>query len=542
MKKYMLFLLVCIVFFSTGLSPVEAKQAPSQIVYHDISTSYAKEAILRLTKRNIVSGNGAGAFLPRDKVTRAEIATMMSRLLQMNPVDNDISAFRDVPKQAWYYGWVHAGTNLGIINGRSERTFKPLDPVTRQEAAVMMVRAMKVDASTGEEIVYRRYEDAAELAAWSRAEVGVATLHGWLQGSGGKFRPNDPITREEVAVLMDRILHDGNVIDVLDRVNDSAFANNASEIQMGWLYNGTTKQYISYAKTSGINTIVPRWYYIESTGNVSDETDLELVNWAHNNGRKVWAMLGNRSNAETTHKMLSDSTARRTVITKLAANAKKYKLDGINVDFENVIPEDRSYLTTFIQDLSTELHKQGAVISIDVSPDLGSDWTAAFDYKALGRYADYVVLMGYDEHWGGSPIAGSVSSLPWLTAAVDKLLTQVPASKSVIALPLYTREWRLNPVVTSEDISLTQQGQRIRSSSTSLVWNHWLGQYEAGYVKGGTDRKIWTEDARSLSMKHNMLADRNPAGYAYWYVGSETPDVWQATMNMERYKSYMFDI
>lgn len=540
MKKYMMSLLVCMIFISSGFTPVEAMQAPSQTGFHDIYTSYAKEAILRLTKRNIVSGNGAGAFLPRNKVTRAEIAAMMSRLLKMNPVNNDLPAFRDVPKQAWYYGWVHTGTNLGIINGRGERLFKPMDPVTRQEAAVMMVRAMKLDSSVGDEIVYRHYEDAAELAAWSRSEVGMATLKGWMQGSGGKFRPNDPITREEVAVLMDRILRDGDVIAVLDGEIEAAEA--AHEIQMGWLYNGTAKEYISYAKTAGVNTLVPRWYYIESTGDVSDATDQELLKWAHLNGRKVWGMLGNRSNAETTHKMLSDSTARRSVISELAAYVMKYKLDGINVDFENVLPEDRSYLTFFIRELSTEMHKRGAVISIDVSPDLGSDWTAAFDYASLGRYADYVVLMGYDQHWGGSPKAGSVSSLPWLTAAVDKLITQVPASKTVIALPLYTREWQLNPVVTSEDISLTQQGQRIRSQSASLTWNNLIGQYEAVYARTGTLRKIWTEDARSLSVKHDMLADRNTAGFAYWYLGSETPDVWQAIMNMKRYKRYAFDI
>ncbi|WP_106765915.1 S-layer homology domain-containing protein [Paenibacillus faecalis] len=536
MNKYVLSLLVCLIFLSSGSTPVEAKKAPSQPVFHDISESYAKEAIVRLAKRGIINGNGAGAFLPRESITRAEFTAMLGRFLKMEPVQNDLPAYRDVPIQAWYYGWVHSGTNLGIVRGKGDRLFKPMDPVTRQEAAVMIVRAMKLDASGQDAAAASRYKDSDKLASWARYEVGAATAVGWMQGSEGLFRPHDPITREETAVLLDRVLSSGNVLNVLDAKYDPS----GSGIQMGWLYNGTAEQYISYAKSAGLNILVPRWYYIESDGTVSDQTDQELLEWAKLNGREVWGMIGNRSNAVATHQMLSDRKTRRFVVNTLAGYVVKYDLDGINVDFENVMPEDREYLTAFIRELSAEIKRLGAVTSIDVSPDFGSDWTAAFDYEALGKYADYVVLMGYDEHWGGAPIAGSVSSLPWLTFATDKLLTQVPASKTVIALPLYTREWKLHPSAGSEDISLIEQGRRIRQHSSSLVWNETVQQYEAEYTRLGIQRKIWTEDARSLSMKHSMIEDRHIAGVAYWYPGSETPDVWQAIWNMKRYKSYSF--
>ena len=74
---------------------------------------------------------------------------------------------------------------------------------------------------------------------------------------------------------------------------------------MGWLYNGTTQQYITYAKRAGLNVLVPRWYYMEANGKVTDHTDKELLNWARNNSRQVWAMVGNRGNAEGTHQVLS---------------------------------------------------------------------------------------------------------------------------------------------------------------------------------------------------------------------------------------------
>lgn len=533
----MISVFIFLIGFSAGFYSAEAHAAPHQPVFSDISSSYAKEAIMRLAGRGIVDGNGNGAFLPRQTVTRAEFTAMVSRMLGLEPVLNDLPAYRDVQKQAWYYGWVHAGSNLSIVNGKGERLFKPLDNLSRQEAAVIVVRAMKQDTGYGSGAAYR-YKDADEVAGWARTEVGVATASGWMQGNQGRFRPESEITREETAALLDRVLESGNVKPVIDYASKAP----RRDIRMGWLYNGNVSQYISYAKAANLNTLVPRWYFLEPSGTVTDYSNTELLQWSRQNGRKVWGMFGNRSDAAVTHRVLGSSQARKSVVQKLATYVSTYKLNGINVDFENVAATDRANMTSFIKELSVELHSLGAVVSIDVSPDLGTDWTEAFDYSALGAYADYVVLMGYDEHWGSSPKAGSVSSMPWLTSAVDKLLTTVPASKAIIALPLYTREWRLSPGSGSEDISLLEQGRRIRKHASILIWNEALSQYETSYYEEGIQRKIWTEDARSLSAKHRILVSRDVAGSAFWYPGAETPDVWQAISNMQRYEGYSFKL
>ncbi|MDH6670461.1 S-layer homology domain-containing protein [Paenibacillus glucanolyticus] len=534
MKKYILSL--CLLLSLTSLlSPVQASalQAPSQTAFHDISASFAKDAIDRLAKRGIVSGDGTGAFLPRKPVTRAEFTAMIARMLKLEPVQNDVSAFRDVSKSAWYYGWIHTGLNLSIVQGNGFM-FYPNAPITRQEAAVIVTRAMKQnDVYHGN--TAGRYLDAVSIAKWAWDAVGTATDTGWLQGSKGQFRPQDAITREETAKLLDRVLQSGNVKTSVDR-------QVPANIHMGWLYNGTTKEYISYAKRAGLNVLVPRWYYMESNGKVSDHTDQALLTWARSNGRQVWAMVGNRGNAEGTHSVLSSAQNRKSVVESIAANVSKYQLDGINIDFENVMAQDRQNLTAFITQLSAEMKRLGAKLSIDVSPDLNTDWTAAFDYAALGRQVDYVVLMSYDQHWGGSPKAGSVSSLPWSESALNKLINQVTAKKSIVAYPLYTRDWQLASSVSSQDISLIEQGHRIRLHKASLAWNADVAQYEAAYTIGGVRHRIWTEEARSLSMKHLMAAKYQIAGYAYWYPGAETTDVWQAINNAERYASYSFRI
>ena len=95
-----------------------------------------------------------------------------------------------------------------------------------------------------------------------------------------------------------------------------------------------------------------------------------------------------------------------------------------------------------------------------------------------------MVLMSYDQHWGGSPKAGSVSS-PLERIRLSKLLTQVPAKKSIIAYPLYTRDWKIASSVSSQDISLAEQGHRIRLNKASFTWNESVAQYEAAYNSGG---------------------------------------------------------
>lgn len=96
--------------------------------------------------------------------------------------------------------------------------------------------------------------------------------------------------------------------------------------------------------------------------------------------------------------------ARNKLVNQLAEIVRQYGLQGLNIDFENVAPKDRQSFTAFITALAQKLHAQGAVLSVDVSPDLDTDWTDAFDYAALGKQADYMVMMGYDEHYGNCPV------------------------------------------------------------------------------------------------------------------------------------------
>ncbi|WP_249281027.1 S-layer homology domain-containing protein [Paenibacillus sp. 7516] len=513
--------------------PISAEAAAAKQQFQDISTSYAKDAITHLVNEGIAAGTSETRFEPKKAVTRAEFATFAVRLLGLKPVKNNISPYNDTSTTAWYYGNVSAMTNLSILEGKGQGNFQPNASITREEAAALLVRMLKqTSSSTG--LLPTTYVDASNISVWAKPYVQKVYQLGLMRGSDGLFRPQDQVTREEAAVMLDAILQKKEWSQQLGNADSLG-------IQLGWQYNSTTAEFKKQVEQSKVNTLVPRWFFLNSSMQITDHTDSALLTWASSTNREVWPLLGNRSDASMTHQMLSSSANRTSVITQVTAYVKKYQLDGINVDFENVLPADRAGMTAFVTSLAASLHTIGAVVSVDVSPDLGTDWTDAFDYAKLGAVSDYMVLMGYEEHWNGDPIAGSVASLPWVERALDTMLTDVVRAKVILALPLYTRDWSsASPATGSWDITLAEQGTRARAVGSVRQWNSSLEQYVIGYSSNGLARYIWAEESRSLTAKVRMSTARKIAGLAYWYMGGETADVWDAISNASRFESYLF--
>ncbi|WP_051251522.1 S-layer homology domain-containing protein [Paenibacillus harenae] len=520
--------------FAAGLF-TQGTSADKKLPFDDISNSYARNEIIDLYKKKIITGTSAASFSPADSMTRAEFITAMDRLLKLEPAASPVSPYTDVAKSAWYYGWIQAAVQLELASGTSATTFAPAKPVTRQEAAVLLARALKQTGSAT--VGAMTYKDKRQIADWAIPSVAAVHELGIMKGDqAGIFRPTDPITRQEAASLLARVLQQNGWEAELE-------AKPNERIVMGWQYGQTTAQYESTIVKSNVNTLSPRWYFVGNTGAVSDSTDAALVAWAKNNNKKIWVMVGNRSNQEATHQLLSSSSARSKAVTQLAARVSQYGLDGLNIDFENIAPADRTNFTKFIAQLAVKLHAMDKVLSIDVSPDLGTDWTEAFDYAELGKQADYMVLMGYDEHYGGSLYPGPNASLPYDRKAVKAILEVVSGKKVILALPLYNRDWSLNAngtVSSSAFVTLTEQNQILGSYSLKPVWNPSLGQYVASYSNQSIKHTIWIEDGRSLIAKYNLAVQQGLAGVAYWHIGGESSDIWASMRNAAKYYDYSF--
>jgi spore germination protein len=524
-----------ILCFTFSVQQHRASAAESILPFDDITQNYATEAIVNLTKLKLIAGTGGRNFEPNKAITRAEFVALLDRLLGITPVSSAIPSFSDVPKTAWYYEWVQTAIQLGIAQGTSPTLFEPNRLVTREEAAVMMARALKQPSGTSPSDAESLYLDQDRINSWASPSVYQLRHLGIMEGDNGNFRPEESMTRQEAAVLMYRAwTHPG--------WSEQIQSTPTPRIQLGWQYGQTNQQFERQVALSNVNTLSPRWFYLGKTGSVEDHADPSLLVWAHKQGKKVWAMVGNHSNQELTHQMLSSTDQRQAFIQKLSDIIRNYGIDGLNIDFENMSPQDRDSFTVFITDLSNAMKTIPAVLSVNVSPDFGSDWTDVFDYSALGKNADYIVLMGYDEHWGGDPAAGSVSSLPWLRQGIENLLAKVPSSKVILALPRYTRDWTISATgkISSTDWSLVQQNDAVSKNKLKTIWNESLGQYYTQFNDQAALNRLWLEDGRSLSLKAGIGETYSVAGYAYWYMGGESVDIWTSLRNVIKFGAYTF--
>ncbi|WP_334071865.1 MULTISPECIES: S-layer homology domain-containing protein [Paenibacillus] len=522
--------LLLLALMTTSLQPprVYGKDLP----FGDIGSSYAREAIIRLYEKGLMNGTTSTRFSPTEPISRAEFAVILQRLLGLEPVDSPIPAYEDVPGGAWYYEGVQASTEVGLTAGKGPRRFAPAEPVSRQETAVWLSRilntAIAIDSVSP---TAGKYKDDAAIAVWARPQVYAVSKLGLMNGNGGNFFPEQALTRQEIAAVMDRLLQ------------NPAWAAKLSSpawptVQIGWQYGQTDAQFKQSVLNSNINVLSPRWFLLAEDGSVSIQSQPSLVAWAKQQGKQVWPLFGNRFDQATTHALLTSTTKSSEVITRITNTAVQTGVQGINLDFENVAPKDREAFTSFVAELARRLHVSNIVLSLDLSPDFQTDWTEAYDYAALGKIADYIVMMGYDEHWSGGS-AGSVASLPWLEKGLDNLLQEVPSSKVILALPLFTRDWMMDggagTSAPSEDLNLPQQFQRIKRFGAKPVWNDKLGQYVADYRSSGAQRRIWLEETRSLTSKYSLAMSKDIAGFAFWHIGGETPEIWPALRNAAKY-------
>ena len=179
------------------------------------------------------------------------------------------------------------------------------------------------------------------------------------------------------------------------------------------------------ANMTGVNVISPTWFYLlDTSGNIANISSADYVAQAHEKGLKVWGLIDNFTQEVSTTETLSNTAARQNIISQLIQAATSVGMDGINVDFESLSEDVGIHFLEFLRELSIECHKNNLVLSVD-NP-VPEDFTSHYDRAEQGRVVDYVIIMGYDEHYVGSE-AGSVASLPWVEQGIQDTLAEVPA-------------------------------------------------------------------------------------------------------------------
>lgn len=279
-----------------------------------------------------------------------------------------------------------------------------------------------------------------------------------------------------------------------------------------------------------MNVISPTWYRLTDTeGGIRSLADADYVQRAHDMGMQVWALIDNFDSEVSTFDLLSSSSARETLIDNMMAEAELYGFDGWNIDFETLASKTGPHYIQFLKELSVRCRKEGIVLSVDNY--VPAPYNEFYDLETQGKIVDYVIIMAYDEHYSGSPEAGSVASIGFLKEAVNNTLAKMPRERIVMAIPFYTRLWAEQEVDGSIKLSseaLTMNGAKdvLERNKVTAEWDAATGQNYAEYTVDGVTYKIWLEDVDSLHERLKVISGANTAGVAAWRLGFETEEIW----------------
>ena len=317
----------------------------------------------------------------------------------------------------------------------------------------------------------------------------------------------------------------------------------SGKVNMVWDYFSQYHQAPDRTGTQidGLNVISPAFFYINNKGQYKENVGndgKDYIEWAHNNNYKVWAMVSNsyeNNMIETTSKIMNSYENRQELIENIIDSCVKYKLDGINIDFENMKMEDKDMFSRFIIELTPRIKEMGLVISVDVTaPDGGETWSLCFDRNVIGHVADYIVFMAYDQNTSGSKTAGTTSGYNWIESNLKKFLKteEIKPEKIILGIPFYTRLW-----TESSDGKLSSSVVDMKDVEKVLPKNYekqWLDNLKQNYVEfqeKGNTKKIWIEDLESIKAKASLVNSNNLGGIAAWAKDRESSEVWGIIKN-----------
>lgn len=289
----------------------------------------------------------------------------------------------------------------------------------------------------------------------------------------------------------------------------------------------------------GVNVVSPAFFYLDTDGELKENVGQKgkaYIEWAHNNGYKIWPMVQNAEAASSslsiTSEIMNSYEKRQKLIESIVNKCVEYKLDGVNIDFENMKQEDKDMFSRFIIELAPRLKEIGMVTSVDVTaPDGGETWSLCFDRNVIGDVADYIVFMAYDEYGISSTKPGTNAGYDWVKLSLNKFLQteEIESDKIILAIPYYTRVWTTNSngQLTGKNTVAMKNLDSIIPDGTERKWDDTLKQYYVEYSDGTNKKQIWIEDVKSLQAKVSLVNENKLAGVGSWQKDMESDDVWQ---------------
>ncbi len=312
---------------------------------------------------------------------------------------------------------------------------------------------------------------------------------------------------------------------------------------MSYIYFGNSGSYTGHVDRAkgSLDEISPSYFDLNEDGSLAltNAVNKSFVAEMHSRGISVVPFLSNHWNRELGQAALANMDH---LTEQLAEAVERYNLDGVNVDIENLTEKERDLHTEFVRLLKEKL-PEGKIVAISVAAnpyDINTGWKGSYDYEALGKHSDYLMIMAYDEHYNGSD-PGTIASISMAEKSIKYALDKVPKEKIVLGLPFYGRIWQDGPghpqgvgignmeveeLIEKYDGNITFDTKTMTPSATITV----KAKDEKPKI-GGTAIEpgtyiIWFENELSIKEKLKLVEKYDIKGTGSWSLGQETADTW----------------
>jgi spore germination protein len=278
-------------------------------------------------------------------------------------------------------------------------------------------------------------------------------------------------------------------------------------------------------------------YRVLRTGELVPPNDAAALEAIHATASRPMMVIANfeegNFSPEIARAIFTNTAAREALLTSIIQTMRNKGFRALNIDFENMHPDDRERYTQFLREVTARLHQEGFLVSTALAPKVSATqvgtWYEAHDYRAHGESVDFVIIMTYEWGWsGGPPMA--VAPIPQVRRVLDYAVSVIPPSKIMMGAPLYGYDWTL-PFVPggkfarafSPQAAVTQArnvGAVIRYDPVSQAPNY------SYYDAQGREHVVWFEDARSMQAKFDLIKSYGLRGISYWVLGNPFPQNW----------------
>lgn len=312
-----------------------------------------------------------------------------------------------------------------------------------------------------------------------------------------------------------------------------------NKFNMSYLYGNYDYASLVERTNGALSEVSPSYFDLYEDGSLRLNTvDSNFVSEMHLKGVKVVPFLSNhwdRSKGRAALKNMENLS------NQIANVINTYNLDGVNIDIENLNEEDRNSYTQFVKLLREKLPESKSVsVAVAANPyGINIGWQGSYDYKELAQYADYLMIMAYDEHYESGP-SGPVASIDFVEKSIKYALTQVNKEKIVLGLPFYGRYWQAGYSYGGYGVSLTRVDKITKSYNTETIYDE-SAQAAKSVVKiNNWDTKpvvngrtlyagtyiFWYENEKSIKAKLELVNKYELKGTGSWSLGQELAETW----------------